>query len=190
MGFGQRIRLHFWKWMLIFTNNPSWLIRLYEAWSVSGYELAVGSPNTYCVNVVNWAHLGEYECLFCECLCKLITGLLSRMTTAWFQVLITKVYSRELNWWGPNFIGYAFQIGNKYRLWSRVKVIWKYLSSFKIEPKNSNNEYWNPSKKRYSGVDLEWKSKVFSAPLINQICWFDGTTLAITIYGIQSIRCS
>lgn len=99
-----------------FSHNPEDLIRLYEACTVQGYDLAIGSRYITGVNVVNWPMGRVLMSYMASIYVRLVTGLPVKDTTAGF-----KCYRREvLQAIDPahiNFIGYAFQIEMKFTAW-------------------------------------------------------------------------
>ena len=96
-----------------FSHNPDDLIRLYEACSVEGYDLAIGSRYVQGVNVVNWPISRVLMSYFASTYVRLITGMPIHDTTAGFKCYRRKVLKTiQLN--KIRFVGYAFQIEMKF----------------------------------------------------------------------------
>ena len=96
-----------------FSHNPEDLIRLYEACSQEGYDVAIGSRYIKGVNVVNWPMNRVLMSYFASYYVRLITGMPIQDATAGF-----KCYTRKVLETIPldeiKFIGYAFQIEMKF----------------------------------------------------------------------------
>ena len=99
-----------------FSHNPDDLIRLYNACSSEGGEVAIGSRYVKGVNIVNWPMSRLLMSFFASKYVKLITGMPIHDSTAGF-----KCYKREvletINFNKIQFIGYAFQIEMKFKSW-------------------------------------------------------------------------
>ena len=120
--------IHGFKWALYkdyqfvfemdadFSHNPDDLIRLYNACSSEGGELAIGSRYVKGVNIVNWPMSRLLMSFFASKYVKLITGMPIHDSTAGF-----KCYKREvletINFNKIQFVGYAFQIEMKFKAW-------------------------------------------------------------------------
>ena len=96
-----------------FSHNPNDLLRLYEACSTGGADLAIGSRYVSGVNVVNWPMSRVLMSYFASKYVRMITGMKIADTTAGF-----KCYRREvlqtINLDSIRFKGYAFQIEMKF----------------------------------------------------------------------------
>ena len=96
-----------------FSHNPEDLVRLYEACSVEGYDMAIGSRYIKGVNVVNWPMNRVLMSYFASSYVRVITGMPIADATAGF-----KCYTRKVLETIPldeiKFIGYAFQIEMKF----------------------------------------------------------------------------
>ena len=96
-----------------FSHNPEDLIRLYEACSTEGYDVAIGSRYIKGVNVVNWPMNRVLMSYFASFYVRLVTGMPIQDATAGF-----KCYTRKVLETIPldeiKFIGYAFQIEMKF----------------------------------------------------------------------------
>lgn len=106
-----------------FSHNPEDLIRLYEACSIQGYDLAIGSRYVQGVNVVNWPMNRVLMSYFASKYVQFITGMPIYDTTAGF-----KCYHRNIleviDLDKIKFVGYAFQIEMKFTVWKfNFKII-------------------------------------------------------------------
>lgn len=99
-----------------FSHNPDDLIRLYNACSSEGGEVAIGSRYVKGVNIVNWPMSRLLMSFFASKYVKFITGMPIHDSTAGF-----KCYKREvletINFKKIQFVGYAFQIEMKFKSW-------------------------------------------------------------------------
>ena len=99
-----------------FSHNPDDLIRLYNACSSEGGEVAIGSRYVKGVNIVNWPMSRLLMSFFASKYVKFITGMPIHDSTAGF-----KCYKREvletINFNKIQFVGYAFQIEMKFESW-------------------------------------------------------------------------
>ena len=127
LGFGTAY-IHGFKWALNkdyqfvfemdadFSHNPDDLIRLYNACSSEGGEVAIGSRYVKGVNIVNWPMSRLLMSFFASKYVKFITGMPIHDSTAGF-----KCYKREvletINFNKIQFVGYAFQIEMKFKSW-------------------------------------------------------------------------
>lgn len=127
--------IHGFKWALArgyeyicemdadFSHNPDDLVKLYEACSQNGNDLAVGSRYIQGVNVVNWPMGRVLMSYFASYYVRFITGLPIQDTTAGFKCYRRKVLE-TIGLDSIRFVGYAFQIEMKF-------LTWKY--GFKIQ---------------------------------------------------------
>lgn len=96
-----------------FSHNPEDLIKLYNACSKEGYDMAIGSRYVQGVNVVNWPMSRVLMSYFASTYVRMITGMPIQDTTAGF-----KCYTRKVLETIPldriKFVGYAFQIEMKF----------------------------------------------------------------------------
>ncbi|NOR86229.1 MAG: glycosyltransferase [Bacteroidales bacterium] len=129
--------LHGFKWSLSktykyifemdadFSHNPKDLVRLYEASSVDGADMVVGSRYITGVNVVNWPMGRVLMSYYASAYVRMVTGLSIRDTTAGFVCYSRKVLeTMDLD--KVKLTGYAFQIEMKYtatKLGFQVKEI-------------------------------------------------------------------
>jgi len=99
-----------------FSHNPDDLIRLYNACSSEGGEVAIGSRYVKGVNIVNWPMSRLLMSFFASKYVKFITGMPIHDSTAGF-----KCYRREvletIKFNKIQFVGYAFQIEMKFKSW-------------------------------------------------------------------------
>ena len=99
-----------------FSHNPDDLVRLYEACSLQGNDMAIGSRYITGVNVVNWPMGRVLMSFFASKYVQFITGIPIKDTTAGYKCYHRKVLEAiELD--KIKFIGYAFQIEMKFTAW-------------------------------------------------------------------------
>ncbi len=96
-----------------FSHNPKDLVRLYEACSVGGNDIAVGSRYISGVNVVNWPMGRVIMSYFASIYVRFITGMPVNDTTAGF-VCFRRPVLETIDLDHIKFIGYAFQIEMKF----------------------------------------------------------------------------
>lgn len=99
-----------------FSHNPEDLLKLYEACSAQGADVAIGSRYIKGVNVVNWPMGRILMSYYASAYVRLITRIKVRDTTAGF-VCYTRKVLEAINLDRIRFIGYAFQIEMKYTAW-------------------------------------------------------------------------
>ena len=96
-----------------FSHNPKDLLRLYEACSEKGADVAIGSRYISGVNVVNWPMGRVIMSYYASKYVRIVTGMKIADTTAGF-----KCYRREvletIDLDDIRFKGYAFQIEMKF----------------------------------------------------------------------------
>ena len=106
-----------------FSHNPEDLIRLYNANTLEGGDLSIGSRYVNGVNIVNWPMSRLLMSFFASKYVKIITGMPIHDSTAGFKCYRRKV----LETWKLNeiiFVGYAFQIEMKFKAWKyNFKII-------------------------------------------------------------------
>lgn len=105
-----------------FSHNPNDLIRLHNACSKGGYDVAIGSRYIKGVNVVNWPMSRVLLSWLASKYVRFITGMRIHDTTAGF-VCYRKEVLEAINLDKVRFVGYAFQIEMKFKA---------YLRKFKI----------------------------------------------------------
>jgi dolichol-phosphate mannosyltransferase len=99
-----------------FSHNPNDLIRLYNACSKDGADLAIGSRYISGVNVVNWPLSRVLMSYFASIYVRLVTGMKIKDTTAGFKCYKKEVLANIK----PQHIksrGYGFQIEMKFTAW-------------------------------------------------------------------------
>ena len=106
-----------------FSHSPNDLIRLYNACTKGGADLAIGSRYKTGVNVVNWPMGRVLMSYGASKYVRFITGMEICDTTAGFICYRRKVLE-AINFDKIKFIGYAFQIEMKFKA---------HLLGFKIE---------------------------------------------------------
>lgn len=96
-----------------FSHKPDDLMRLYQACSAEGADMAVGSRYLTGVNVVNWPMGRVLMSYYASAYVRLVTGMTVRDTTAGFACYRRRVLQTiELD--KIKFKGYAFQIEMKF----------------------------------------------------------------------------
>lgn len=108
-----------------FSHNPNDLIRLYEACTKEGYDLAIGSRYIQGVNVVNWPMNRVLMSWFASAYVRFITGMPIMDATAGFKCYSAQVLRVVLRN-KIRFVGYAFQIEMKwlaYKYDFRIKEV-------------------------------------------------------------------
>lgn len=106
-----------------FSHNPEDLIRLYNANTLEGGDLSIGSRYVNGVNIVNWPMSRLLMSFFASKYVKIITGMPIHDSTAGFKCYRRKVLETlKLN--EIIFVGYAFQIEMKFKAWKHnFKII-------------------------------------------------------------------
>lgn len=106
-----------------FSHNPEDLIRLYNANTLEGGDLSIGSRYVNGVNIVNWPMSRLLMSFFASKYVKIITGMPIHDSTAGFKCYRRKVLETlKLN--EIIFVGYAFQIEMKFKAWKyNFKII-------------------------------------------------------------------
>ena len=105
-----------------FSHNPHDLVKLYEACYLGGADFAIGSRYVTGVNVVNWPLSSVLLSYFASIYVRLITGMKIHDATAGF-ICYKRAVLESINLNKINFIGYAFQIEMKYRVFAKNFVI-------------------------------------------------------------------
>ncbi len=105
-----------------FSHNPNDLIRLYNACSRDGFDMAIGSRYVNGVNVVNWPMSRVLLSWLASKYVRFVTAINIYDTTAGFICYSRRVLEK-INLDGIEFVGYAFQIEMKYKA---------HLGNFKI----------------------------------------------------------
>lgn len=105
-----------------FSHNPNDLIKLYEACAFGGADFAIGSRYVTGVNVVNWPLSRVLLSYFASVYVRLITGMKIHDATAGF-ICYKKQVLQSINLDKIKFVGYAFQIEMKYRVFAKNFVI-------------------------------------------------------------------
>lgn len=105
-----------------FSHNPDDLIKLYKACHVEGADFAIGSRYVTGVNVVNWPLSRVLLSYFASVYVRLITGMKIHDATAGF-ICYKRNVLENINLEKIKFIGYAFQIEMKYRVFAKNFII-------------------------------------------------------------------
>ncbi|HNZ81967.1 MAG: polyprenol monophosphomannose synthase [Bacteroidales bacterium] len=100
-----------------FSHNPKDLLKLYQACSKDGADLAIGSRYiNRLVNVVNWPIGRVLMSYYASVYVRIVTGMKVSDTTAGFKCYRRRVLETiELD--NIRFKGYAFQIEMKFTTW-------------------------------------------------------------------------
>ena len=104
-----------------FSHNPQDLIALHVA-CLNGADMSIGSRYVTGVNVVNWPLSRVLLSYFASVYVNIITGMKIKDTTAGF-VCYKKSTLEQINLDRIKFVGYAFQIEMKYRIFSKNLII-------------------------------------------------------------------
>jgi dolichol-phosphate mannosyltransferase len=105
-----------------FSHNPEDLVKLHEACSVDGADMAIGSRYKSGVNVVNWP-MGRVLMSYCASkYVRFVTGMNIADTTAGFKCYTRRVLE-TIDLDAIKFKGYAFQIEMKFTAWKSGFVI-------------------------------------------------------------------
>tara|TARA_X000000368_G_scaffold402364_1_gene376210 strand:+ start:3873 stop:4604 length:732 start_codon:yes stop_codon:yes gene_type:complete len=99
-----------------FSHNPDDLIGLYNANSIEGGDMSIGSRYVKGVNIVNWPMSRLLMSFFASKYVKLITGMPIHDSTAGFKCYKRAVLE-TINFNKIQFVGYAFQIEMKFKAW-------------------------------------------------------------------------
>ncbi len=105
-----------------FSHDPKDVIKLYNACHIEGADMAIGSRYATGVNVVNWPMSRVLMSYLASKYVRLITGMKIHDTTAGF-VCYKRHVLEAIDLDAVKFIGYAFQIEMKFKV---------YLKKFKI----------------------------------------------------------
>jgi dolichol-phosphate mannosyltransferase len=99
-----------------FSHDPNDLVRLYQACSENGADLAIGSRYISGVNVVNWPLSRVLMSYIASIYVRMITGMRIMDTTAGFKCYKKEVLERiKLD--KIKSVGYGFQIEMKFKTW-------------------------------------------------------------------------
>ncbi|MEX0968622.1 MAG: polyprenol monophosphomannose synthase [Bacteroidia bacterium] len=99
-----------------FSHNPEDLIRLYDACTTGGADVAIGSRYVTGVNVVNWPMGRVLMSYFASYYVRMVTQMPVMDTTAGFMCYTRKVL-KAIDFKKIKFKGYAFQIEMKFTAW-------------------------------------------------------------------------
>lgn len=120
--------IHGFKWALArkydyiiemdadFSHDPADLERLYTACAYEGADLSIGSRYSKGVNVVNWPMSRILLSFFASKYVRFVTGMPIHDTTAGF-VCYKRHVLETINLNKIQFVGYAFQIEMKFKVW-------------------------------------------------------------------------
>ena len=99
-----------------FSHNPDDLIKLYNANTIEGGDVSIGSRYVKGVNIVNWPMTRLLMSFFASKYVKMVTGMPIHDSTAGFKCYKRKVLE-TINLDKIQFVGYAFQIEMKFKSW-------------------------------------------------------------------------
>ena len=105
-----------------FSHNPNDLIKLYEECHFGGADFAIGSRYVTGVNVVNWPLSRVLLSYFASVYVRMITGMKIHDATAGF-ICYKRQVLENINLDKIKFVGYAFQIEMKYRVFAKKYLI-------------------------------------------------------------------
>lgn len=105
-----------------FSHNPKDLEKLYDACHFGRADIAIGSRYVTGVNVVNWPLSRVLLSYFASVYVRAITGMKIHDATAGFMCYKRQVL-QNINLDKIKFIGYAFQIEMKYRVYAKDYTI-------------------------------------------------------------------
>lgn len=105
-----------------FSHNPKDLIKLYEACSMGGADVAVGSRYVKGITVVNWPISRILLSYGASKYVRMITGMKINDSTAGF-VCYKRIVLETINLNKIKFVGYAFQIEMKFKAYKKGFVI-------------------------------------------------------------------
>jgi dolichol-phosphate mannosyltransferase len=106
-----------------FSHNPIDLVRLYQACTKDGADMAIGSRYISGANVVNWPLARVLMSYYASKYVRIVTGMPIKDTTAGFVCYKIEVL-RTLDLDKIKFKGYAFQIEMKFLTWKfKFKLI-------------------------------------------------------------------
>lgn len=99
-----------------FSHDPNDLLRLYEACSEKGADMAIGSRYITGINVINWPLKRVLMSYFASVYVRFITGMNVMDTTAGFKCYRRRVLE-TIGLEQIKMKGYGFQIEMKFRTW-------------------------------------------------------------------------
>jgi len=99
-----------------FSHDPQDLVRLFQACSENGADLAIGSRYISGVNVVNWPLSRVLMSYFASIYVRIITGMRVMDTTAGFKCYKKEVLE-HIRLDKIKSVGYGFQIEMKFKTW-------------------------------------------------------------------------
>ncbi len=106
-----------------FSHNPDDLLRLHEACTKEGADLAIGSRYITGVNVVNWPIGRVVMSYYASQYVRLVTGMNIKDTTAGFKCYRRKVLE-TIDFDKIRFKGYAFQVEMKFTTYKfKFKIV-------------------------------------------------------------------
>jgi dolichol-phosphate mannosyltransferase len=99
-----------------FSHDPRDLVKLYNACSAEGADLAIGSRYISGVNVVNWPLSRVLMSYVASIYVRLVTGMKIMDTTAGFKCYKKEVL-KNIRFDKIKSVGYGFQIEMKFKTW-------------------------------------------------------------------------
>jgi dolichol-phosphate mannosyltransferase len=164
--------IHGFKWALArpyayifemdadFSHNPQDLPRLYEACTVEGYDVAIGSRYCTGVNVVNWPIGRVLMSYFASKYVRIVTGMDIRDTTAGFVCYRRKVLE-TIDLDRIKFKGYAFQIEMKYTAYAlgfKIKEVSIIFVNRRLGVSKMNSGIFGEA--FFGVIDLRWRKMI------------------------------
>ncbi|MCX6274972.1 MAG: polyprenol monophosphomannose synthase [Bacteroidetes bacterium] len=141
-----------------FSHNPDDLLRLYNACSNEGADVAIGSRYIKGANVVNWPLGRVVMSYYASVYVRMITGIHIKDTTAGFKCYKRKVLE-TIDLDRIKFIGYAFQIEMKFTAWKHGFKIVEVPIVFTDRTEGTSKMSKGIFKEAVLGViELRWKS--------------------------------
>jgi dolichol-phosphate mannosyltransferase len=106
-----------------FSHDPKDVIKLYNVCHIEGADMAIGSRYATGVNVVNWPMSRVLMSYLASKYVRLITGMKIHDTTAGF-VCYKRHVLEAIDLDAVKFIGYAFQIEMKFKVYlKKLKIV-------------------------------------------------------------------
>lgn len=147
-----------------FSHDPDDLIRLYNACSNGGADVAIGSRYISGVNVVNWPLSRVLMSYFASIYVRMVTGMKIMDTTAGF-----KCYKREvlenIRPYHIKSVGYGFQIEMKFTAWKlgykivEIPIIFtdRKLGSSKMTGGVFNEALWGVLRMKLRSIFIKYR---------------------------------
>jgi dolichol-phosphate mannosyltransferase len=149
-----------------FSHDPRDLLKLYNACSNQGADVAIGSRYISGVNVVNWPLTRVLMSYFASIYVRVITGMKIMDTTAGF-VCYKKEVLDNIKLLRIKSRGYAFQIEMKFTAWKlgykivEVPIIFtdRRLGTSKMSGGIFNEAFWGVIRMKFRSFFISYKRK-------------------------------